>query len=520
MGALDDVVIFDCQATGPSPKHGFLLEAAWRSPNQSGSHVVTIPDGETIPARAMALTGIGPQHQADAVSPHVVHTHLHGVLWPAPVVSPLPSPRPMVIHFAQFERPWLQFLWGQTELPFPVLCTHAIAKRLLTDLPSRGLRAVAGFLGHDTPALKRSAHHVEATTVIWSHFVAQLQDEFDICTTDALVAWLAGPPPTRGAPKTFAPPLPRKTRLAMPKAPGVYRFLGAQGEVLYVGKATSLHQRVNSYFQKRANLSLHKRELVTRAFDVEFTETESALEAALLESDEIKRHNPGCNVAGKTNGRAPVWCTRELLDPQAVPDAAHPWGPFPRPSTRASLLASGSDDLEELLGWADQWMPEPEVFSAGLALFRDRHSILDAGELLTLGDHLWPELWEARHTVGETAGDEEPSAATPNWTDEGVCGALEQIAVHVALWARRAFWFQQMEGGRLRWITPKTSAERTLIITPLHDADLPPIAAYDRMCVLTAELRRLLAAGVPVCLELPAGVVLAEPALRAAIAWV
>ncbi|PIR85000.1 hypothetical protein COU15_03070 [Candidatus Kaiserbacteria bacterium CG10_big_fil_rev_8_21_14_0_10_45_20] len=89
--------------------------------------------------------------------------------------------------------------------------------------------------------------------------------------------------------------------LDIPDAPGVYRFLGARGEVLYVGKATSLRDRLKSYFV--ANLSEIRSPLVKKAVDdatrLVWEETDSVLEALILEATVIKKHKPLGNTQDK-----------------------------------------------------------------------------------------------------------------------------------------------------------------------------------------------------------------------------
>ncbi|HEX5277778.1 MAG TPA: excinuclease ABC subunit UvrC [Fluviicoccus sp.] len=81
----------------------------------------------------------------------------------------------------------------------------------------------------------------------------------------------------------------------LPQKPGVYRMLGTEGEILYVGKAKSLKPRVSSYFQK--NISHPKtRALVSRIADIELTVTSSETEALLLEQTLIKTHKPPYNI--------------------------------------------------------------------------------------------------------------------------------------------------------------------------------------------------------------------------------
>lgn len=82
----------------------------------------------------------------------------------------------------------------------------------------------------------------------------------------------------------------------LPKKPGVYIFRDAKGNVLYVGKAKVLFNRVKSYFQNNAALEERKRIMVTEIADLETIITKSEPEALLLEATMIKKENPPYNV--------------------------------------------------------------------------------------------------------------------------------------------------------------------------------------------------------------------------------
>jgi excinuclease ABC subunit C len=83
---------------------------------------------------------------------------------------------------------------------------------------------------------------------------------------------------------------------SVPNRPGCYLYKNEAGDILYVGKAVSLRNRVRSYFQKSAKHSAKTRKLVNDIRDLEIMVTDSELEALILECTLIKRHRPKYNV--------------------------------------------------------------------------------------------------------------------------------------------------------------------------------------------------------------------------------
>src|SRR5213594_1901312 len=91
----------------------------------------------------------------------------------------------------------------------------------------------------------------------------------------------------------------------LPSQPGIYLMKGARGEILYIGKAAVLADRVRSYFQRGSDHTPKTSLMVSQVADLETIVTRSELEALLLESNLIKRHRPRFNVVLRDDKQYP-----------------------------------------------------------------------------------------------------------------------------------------------------------------------------------------------------------------------
>src|SRR5207244_898042 len=109
----------------------------------------------------------------------------------------------------------------------------------------------------------------------------------------------------------------------------VYRFVRSNGDILYVGKAASLRKRVASHFTAGSGTTERALEMLTQVHDIRVTPTRTALEAALLENEEIKTLRPPYNVALLPEDPRTWFCNATLDAAAPKPDATHRWGPLP-----------------------------------------------------------------------------------------------------------------------------------------------------------------------------------------------
>lgn len=520
-----------------------MIELGWGrvppggAPLDAVSRLVALPEGEKLSRRVAEITGITDAMLREGVSPDSAFREL---------VATLPAaPLPTVIHYAQFEAPFLADLARTLEIapPFDVVCVHAIARRLLPELPRRTLRALAGYFGLAVEAPRRSADHVLATAFVWRALVPLLADE-GVRTWGDLRALLAAPAP-RSDRRAY--PMPRELRLAAPEGPGLYRMLRLDGSVLYVGKATSLRSRVNSYFRRQSGGPSHTLEMLSQAQGLSFVETATPLEAALAETDEIKLHRPQYNVALLEAGRSLWFATPDLRDAATAPDRRHRIGPLLTHAVASSLSAlsdwlsrGGAPDPSRILAIPARFAPDAEVFETGMKLFLEAHPEARGASipvLLALGARLWRDAW------GEEAEADDELPDAPSVTPEIMAKAVVQRVAMAAHAVRRGYWLTALVDCAVTFTEPPAS--RVLVVERgevLHRGDAPrgapapvppgaarplaerrralTVASFDRLRILGTELKRLTAKGHPVEIRFDARRAISGDRLLRALFWI
>jgi excinuclease ABC subunit C len=130
----------------------------------------------------------------------------------------------------------------------------------------------------------------------------------------------------------------------LPQRPGVYRMYAAGDELIYVGKAARLRDRVGSYFSSR-QLSPKVAALVARVARIEVTVVDTEAEALLLESNLIKAHRPRYNIVLRDDKSFPyILCPAGHDFPRLVfyrgprQPGSRQYGPFPSASAVKEVL--------------------------------------------------------------------------------------------------------------------------------------------------------------------------------------
>jgi len=82
----------------------------------------------------------------------------------------------------------------------------------------------------------------------------------------------------------------------LPNNPGVYFHKDKFGQIIYIGKAAILKNRVKQYFQKKSDIDLKTKALVVEIADTDWVETDSEIDALFLEAEMVKRYMPKYNI--------------------------------------------------------------------------------------------------------------------------------------------------------------------------------------------------------------------------------
>lgn len=329
-------VVVDLETTGGSPHQHRITEfgaVKIRGGEILGEFQSLVDPGQPIPAAISALTGI-----TDGM-----------VAQRPPVEAVLPTflefcrGTALVAHNAGFDTGFLNAALQRLAYPRltnPVLCTAALARRLVRDeVRNCKLATLAQFFACRTVPVHRALADAQATVEVF-HGLLERGGSFGVMTLEDLIGFSRA---------SSAPVFASRRKLAdgLPSSPGVYAFVSASGEVLYVGKATDLRTRVRSYFgsDERRRIAAMVRE--TQRIDHRVCPT--PIEAAAREVRLIGRHRPRFNRRSKNPERGVyVRLTKERYPRLSIvrtpPADGSAWiGPLPTRSTAEHLCEAIHD---------------------------------------------------------------------------------------------------------------------------------------------------------------------------------
>lgn len=236
-----------------------------------------------IPPKIIEITGITPRMLVGAPRIEQVMPHFLDFLDGAVIVA----------HNALFDLGFLNYELGRLRgrrLGDGAIDTVPLSRCAAPGLPNYRLGTVADALGSDVAANHRALADAQATAHVFLTCVGRLQER-GITRLDEL--------------RSHVDPGQKRDRhkLALtrdiPRVPGAYLFVDAEGTVLYVGKADRLRDRVRSYFLSNTDHSRRVRQAVRRLHRVEWEATGSPLRAVVREQELILAHRPSCNVLGR-----------------------------------------------------------------------------------------------------------------------------------------------------------------------------------------------------------------------------
>jgi DNA polymerase-3 subunit epsilon len=265
------------------------------------------------------FTGITQEMLADAPG-------LEAVL---PPFEELLRGRVLVAHNAPFDRRVLRQAFDLIGLDWPnppVLCTAAMARKLLPLQNKRGLGVLADALGVEVETAHRALADAETCArVLCAMFPRLCANALTVADALAITGRRRKRTPGRKRRTPALTPPPQLDFGDLPKDPGVYLFRDDSGRVLYVGKSVSIRSRARAHFAPSSVPS----DWTVQATVVDYQSTNSELGALVLENRLIKRHRPPGNIrlARKDERLCYIRCRLDIpfpiLEVASEPAAGH-----------------------------------------------------------------------------------------------------------------------------------------------------------------------------------------------------
>jgi len=204
-------------------------------------------------------------------------------------------------HNLSFDEGFLRYEFirnGYEPLSNLNVCTMKLSRKAFPELKSKSLASVSTHLRINNKNSHRALSDAETTAKVLIKLIKKLSKEKDIKTLQQLIKFESAVIPMNLSLKLSKDMY--DSLYSLPSSPGVYYFLNKKNEVIYIGKAKSLKDRVRSYFSSTAAGKTKK--IAKQAAIIKTEVTNSELTALLLEAESIKLINPKHNSQLKKYG--------------------------------------------------------------------------------------------------------------------------------------------------------------------------------------------------------------------------
>lgn len=249
----------------------------------------------------------------------------------------------LIAHNLSFDHSFLKNECANAELEFPpneAVCTLRLARKIYPQFPSKSLGNLTKSLRIRHRDVHRGLGDSVATAKILLRMFPTLREEHNIDTVGDLISFQNHPvssKPFRIIKKTLLDDFTK-----IPDEPGIYFYKNTKNDVLYIGKAKSLKERLNNYF---SNNAIRKaKDIVRKSSRLEFQKTNSELTALIAEAELIKLHNPKLNKMLKKYPRSYFLRITSTHDFPTVEvssgfdfDGNDYYGPYPNRDTAGTL---------------------------------------------------------------------------------------------------------------------------------------------------------------------------------------
>jgi DNA polymerase-3 subunit epsilon len=279
--------IFDFETTGMSGRQDKVIEIGMvkiRNGKIAETFSSFINPGRPIPYFITKLTGITNADVENAPFFDEVFNRMKEFIGDAVLIA----------HNLSFDHSFLKHECVNAELEFltnEAVCTLRLARKLYPQFTSKSLGNLTKSLKISHRNIHRGLGDSMATAKILLRMFPTLREEHNIDTVSDLVSF-------QNLPATSKPYRIIKKKLLddfskIPDQPGVYFYKNTKNEIIYIGKAKSLKERLNNYFS--SNAIRKAKDIVRKASGLEFHTTNSELTALIAEAELIKTHNPKQN---------------------------------------------------------------------------------------------------------------------------------------------------------------------------------------------------------------------------------